>query len=219
MSGSESEAAPASPIWFRQRLQRKMRVRDACGETGPAAQSRAHATYESSVSVALLLSASESAAAPASPIWLFGRLQGGEEGQGCSWRDRATSTEQGRARATYESDVSVALLLSESESAAAPASPIWLCRRLKRGEEGQGCSWRDRAAGTEQGARDLLERRQSRIALERLRERRGARVSDMVVPQAAARRGGSGMLVARQGRQHRAGRARRTGAMPASRCS
>ena len=58
----------------------------------------------------------------------------------------------GRARATYSSDVSVALLLSASESASAPASPIWLCCRLQRGEEGQGCSWRDSAAGTEQGA-------------------------------------------------------------------
>jgi hypothetical protein len=61
---------------------------------------------------------------------------------------------QSRARATYSSVLSVALLLSASESAAAPASPIWLLIRLQRGEEGQGCSWRDRAAGTEQGARD-----------------------------------------------------------------
>ena len=63
-----------------------------------------------------------------------------------------------RARATYESDVSVALLLSASESAAAPASPIRLVLRLQRGEEGQACSWRDRAAGAEQGARNLLQR-------------------------------------------------------------
>ena len=69
--------------------------------------------------------------------------------------------------------------------------------RLQRGVEGQGCSWRDRAAGTEQGARDLLERRQRRVALERLRERRGARGTDPINRQAAARRGGSGMLVAR----------------------
>jgi hypothetical protein len=41
-----------------------------------------------------------------------------------------------RARATYESDVSVALLFSASESAVAPASPIWFCHRLQRGEEG-----------------------------------------------------------------------------------
>jgi hypothetical protein len=77
------------------------------------------ATYPSDVSVALLLSASESAAAPASPIWLFHTLQRGEEGQGCSWRNRAAGAS--RARATYWSDVSVALLLSASESAAAPA--------------------------------------------------------------------------------------------------
>ncbi len=64
-----------------------------------------------------------------------------------------------RARATYVSEVSVALILSASESAAAPASPIWFWFRLQRAEEGQGCSWRDRAAGTEQGARDSLERR------------------------------------------------------------
>ncbi len=77
---------------------------------------------------------------------------------------------------------------------------------LQRVEEGQGCSWRDRAAGTEKGARDLLERRQRRVDLERLRERRGALVADPVFIQSAARKGGSGMLVARQGRRHRAGR-------------
>ncbi len=77
---------------------------------------------------------------------------------------------------------------------------ILLFCRLQRGEEGQGCSWRDRAAGTEQGARNLHQRRQRRVALERLRERRGTLVADPVPPQAAARSGGSGMLVARQGR-------------------
>jgi hypothetical protein len=84
-------------------------------------------------------------------------------------RGETGSLAQSRARATYTSVVSVALLLSASESAAAPASPIWLSPRLQRGEEGQGCSWRDRAAGTEQGARNLLQRRQRRVALERLR--------------------------------------------------
>jgi hypothetical protein len=83
-------------------------------------------------------------------------------------------------RATYPSDVSVLLLLSAFESAAAPLAPIWLLHRLQREEEGQGCSWRDRAAGTEQGKRDLLERRQRRVDLERLRERRGTRVADLV---------------------------------------
>jgi hypothetical protein len=67
---------------------------------------------------------------------------------------------QSRARATYSSDVSVTLLLSASESLATSASPIRLLFRLQRGEEGQGCSWRDMATGTEQGAPNLLERRQ-----------------------------------------------------------
>ncbi len=71
---------------------------------------------------------------------------------------------QSRARATYLRSISVALLLSASESAAAPAAPILLPPRLQRGEEGQGCSWRDRAAGAEQGARDLLQPRQRRVA-------------------------------------------------------
>jgi hypothetical protein len=75
------------------------RVRYARGETGPPAQSRARATYFSLVSVALLLSASESAAAPASPIWLSCRLQREEEGQGRSWRDWAAA--QSRACSTY----------------------------------------------------------------------------------------------------------------------
>jgi hypothetical protein len=64
------------------------RVSDARGETGPPAQSRMRATYYSFVSVTLLLSTSDSAAAPVSPIWLSTRLQRGVEGQGCSWRDR-----------------------------------------------------------------------------------------------------------------------------------
>jgi hypothetical protein len=98
---------------------------------------------------------------------------------------------QSRARATYLSVVSVALLLSASESAAAPASPMSFQFRLQRGEEGQGCSWRDSAVGSEQGARDSQERRQRRVALERHRERRGTRVADRVevfANQAAARR-------------------------------
>jgi hypothetical protein len=49
-------------------------------------------------------------------------------------------------------------------------------------------------------ARDLRKRRQRRVALERLRERSGAHLADLVVVQAVARRGGSGILVARQGR-------------------
>jgi hypothetical protein len=57
-------------------------ARGARGETGPPSQCRARATYKSDVSVALLLSASESAAAPASPIWFSHRLQRREEGQG-----------------------------------------------------------------------------------------------------------------------------------------
>jgi hypothetical protein len=52
------------------------------------------------------------------------------------------------------------LLLSASESAAAPASPIRLLVRLQRGKEGQEFSWRDRAAGTEKGVRNSLDRRQ-----------------------------------------------------------
>ena len=115
-----------------------------------------------------------------------------------------------RARATYLSDVSVALLLSASESTEAPASSIPAQHRLQRGEKGQEYTWRDKAAGTEQCAHDLLERRQRRVALERFRKRLGAIVADLSVYQAAARRGGSGMLVARQGRRHRAGRARLT---------
>jgi hypothetical protein len=92
---------------------------------------------------------------------------------------------QSRARARV---VSVALLSSASDSAAAPTTPIRVTPRLQRGEEGQVCSLRDRAAGTEQGVRDLLERRQRRVALQRLPERCGARVADLVVVQAAARR-------------------------------
>jgi hypothetical protein len=70
-SVSESAAAPASPIWLQYRLHDERRVRDARGETGPPAQSRARDTYLSDVSVALLLSDTESAVAPASPIWFL----------------------------------------------------------------------------------------------------------------------------------------------------
>ncbi len=44
------------------------------------------------------------------------------------------------------------------------------------------------AIGTEHGARDLLEMSERRVALERVRERLGARFADPVVAQAAARR-------------------------------
>ncbi len=88
---------------------------------GPPAQRRARATYSSDFSFALLLSASDSAAAPASPIRFCRSLQRGE-GSGM------LVARQGRRhrawRETYVSDVSVALLLGASESAAAPASPI-----------------------------------------------------------------------------------------------
>ncbi len=53
---------------------------NARGETGPPAQSRARETHSSDVSVVLILSGSESAAAPASPILLVARLQRGQEG-------------------------------------------------------------------------------------------------------------------------------------------
>jgi hypothetical protein len=157
LSASESAAAPASPIWFTIRLLRGDRVRDARGETG-----RRHraglATYTRDVSLALLLSASESAAAPASPLLLLARLQRKRKVRDA--RDETGPPARSRARATNLSDLSVALRLSASESAAAPASPILLPYRLQRGEEGQRSSLRDRAVGTEPGARDLLERRQ-----------------------------------------------------------
>jgi hypothetical protein len=38
----------------------------------------------------------------------------------------------------------------------------------------------ERAAGAVQGARNLLERRQRRVTLERFRERRGAREADLI---------------------------------------
>jgi hypothetical protein len=44
---SASESAPASPIRLPPRLQRESRVRDARGETGPPAQSRARARLTS----------------------------------------------------------------------------------------------------------------------------------------------------------------------------
>ncbi len=121
---------------------------------------RADLTYSSDVSVALLLIASDSAAAPASLIWFFPTLQRSETKMrrvrdACSWRDLcllAQSRSRARAAAAaYEIDVSVALLLSASESAAAPASPIALPHRLQQGEErtgedGQECSRRDLSA-------------------------------------------------------------------------
>jgi hypothetical protein len=88
-------------------------------------------TYSSHVSVALILSASESAAAPASPKWLPSRLLRGEEGQGCSTGPRA----QSRKRATYSIVVSklnafaslslfLPLLSSSSTIASASIFPV-----------------------------------------------------------------------------------------------
>jgi hypothetical protein len=117
-------------------------VRDARGETGPLGQSRARATYDSDVSVALLLSASESAAAPAPqrPRRRSGyRPVCSEERMVRDARGETGPPAQSKARQTYVSDVTVALLLSASDSAAAPASPIGELSdsdRLQRGEEG-----------------------------------------------------------------------------------
>jgi hypothetical protein len=81
--------------------------------------------------------------------------------------------------ATYLSSVSVALLLSASESAAAPASPIWLPPRLQRGEVRRVRGARGETGPP--GARDLQERLERRVALERFRERRGPRGADLIV--------------------------------------
>ncbi len=77
----------------------------------------------------------------------------------------AGSPAQSRGRTTHSRYFRIAMLLSASESTAAPAAPISLSYRLQRGEEGQGCSWRVRAAGTEHGVRDLPERRQRRVVI------------------------------------------------------
>jgi hypothetical protein len=121
---------------------------------------------------------------------------------GCSEERRVRDGETGPPAqsgmcATYYSVVSVALLSSASKSAAAPASLIWLPRRLQR-EKRRVRNTRGETVPPEQSrARDLLERRQRRVALKRLRERRGARVADLVTRQAAARTGGLGRLVGR----------------------
>ncbi len=179
------------------------RVRDARGETGRPAQSRARATYVSNVSVALHLSASESASAPASPIWFLASLQRGDEGQGCSWRDRAVGTDQDARDLLERRQRRVALERLRERRGALVTDLVAI--QAAAVEVGQACSWRERAAGAEQGARDLQEKRQHRVALERLGERHSARLVDLVVNQAAARRGGSAMLLARQGCQQRAG--------------
>ena len=108
-------------------------------------------------------------------------------------------------RATYMSDVSVALLLSASESAAPPASPISLYLRLQRERRVRDASG-DTGPPAQSRARDLLQRRQRLVALERLRERRAARLADLVVLKAAAREEGQGCVVATQGRRQEAGR-------------
>ncbi len=138
----------------------------------------------------MLLSASESAAAPASPIWFVDSLQRGEEGQGCSRRDWAANKEQ-EARDLQKLRQRRVALERLRERRGAQVEDLGVTQAAAR-RGGQGCSWPDRAAGTEQGARDLLERSQRRIALERLRERRGARVADLGVPQAETMREGQG---------------------------
>jgi hypothetical protein len=91
------------------------------------------------------------------------------------------------ARVTDESDVSVVLLLSVSESAAAPSLEMPLLFRLQRGNGGSGMLLDSRPEAQSCG-RDLPERHQSLVALERLRERRGALVLDPVAVQAGARK-------------------------------
>jgi hypothetical protein len=103
-----------------------------------------------------------------------------------------SSTRLAIAEATHEAILRTSLLTRRRSFTRLVRSLLLklLYPRLQRGEEGQGCSWRDRAAGSKQGARDLLELCQRRVALERLRERRGARVADLIGLQTAARNGG-----------------------------
>jgi hypothetical protein len=91
-----------------------------------------------------------------------------------------SSTRLAIAEATHEAILRTRLLTRRRSATRFVRSLLLtlLFPSLQRGEEGQGCSLRERAAGTEQGARDLLELSQRRIALERLRQRRGARVAD-----------------------------------------
>ncbi len=56
--------------------------------------------------------------------------------------------------------------------------------------------------GTERGARDLLEISERRVALERVRERLGARFLDRVHVQAAARRGRGSVVLVAIGTEH-----------------
>ncbi len=58
--------------------------------------------------------------------------------------------------------------MSASESAAADCLPSQQFGRLQRGEKGQGRPWRVRADGTEQGERDLRERRQQAQCIRKL---------------------------------------------------
>jgi hypothetical protein len=190
------------------------RVRDARGETEPPAHRRARATYSSDVSDALLLSASESAAAPAGPIRFSCRLQRGEVGQGCSWRDRAAGTEQGARDLLERLQRRVALERLRERDGAHRPDLVFMQPAARRG--GSGMRAAKRVAVTNQGAYDLRERLERRVALERLQERRGVHFANLVGQQAAARRGESGMLVEGQGRRHRAGRARLIRAMSAS---
>ncbi len=122
-----------------------------------------------------------------------------EEGQWCSWR-----SEQSMARAAYSSEVSVVLLLSASAIDLAPASPIWFPLSLQRGGRGSVVLV---AVGTKHGACDLLERSERRVALERVRDRLGARIADLVAAQAGARRK---RVSGARGDRHRARRARLT---------
>jgi hypothetical protein len=104
---------------------------------------------------------------------LSSRLQRGTEGQECSWRVRAASAEQDARNLLQRRQRRVALERLRDRCGAGLADIV--AHQAAAKVEGQGCSGRDRAAGTEQGARNLRELRQRRIALERLRERRGAR--------------------------------------------
>jgi hypothetical protein len=130
-------------------------------------------------------------------------LQESERGQGCRWRDRAASTEQIARDLLERSQRRVALERLRERCGARVADLVAIQAAARRGGSGMPVAKQNRRL--RQGARDLLERRQRRVALERLRERRGARLADLSEPQAAARKSVSGMLMAKQGRRQREG--------------
>jgi hypothetical protein len=150
LSASASATPPASPSRLLSRLQRREEGQGCSWRYITAGPSRAHDSLKHLERLVALERLRERLAARFADVV---ESQPAARRAGSELLVVTQDSDHRAACETYESNVSVWLLLSACASATPPASPIWFLSSLQRREEGQRCSWRYTLADSEQNAR------------------------------------------------------------------